>query len=94
MDYQVDTGLPGGDSFYNVTQMFADAAAGKTPTRPLYVVSFILGPQDMPSGGLVLEKDFTLQDAMAAFEVGSTLLGHTRHLRIEQRLANLGSTAA
>lgn len=48
----------------------------------------------MPSGGLVLEKDFTLQDAMAAFEVGSMLLGHTRRLRIEQRLENLGSTAA
>ena len=33
MDYEVDFGLPGGDNFYDVTQMFADAAAGKTPTR-------------------------------------------------------------
>ena len=33
MDCQVDTDLPGGDSFYDVTQMFDDAAAGKTPTR-------------------------------------------------------------
>ncbi|KAG8217116.1 Mak10 subunit, NatC N-terminal acetyltransferase-domain-containing protein, partial [Butyriboletus roseoflavus] len=52
MDFQVDMGLPGGDSFYDVTQMFADAAA------------------DIPPGGLVLAKDFTLQDAMAAFEIG------------------------
>ncbi|KAN0073799.1 hypothetical protein V8E55_012053 [Tylopilus felleus] len=52
MDYEVDFGLPGGDNFYDVTQMFADAAA------------------DIPSGGLVLAKDFTLQDAMAAFEIG------------------------
>ena len=34
MDYQVNMGLPGGDSFYDVTQMFADAAAGKTPHDP------------------------------------------------------------
>ncbi|KAF8548370.1 hypothetical protein OG21DRAFT_1471303 [Imleria badia] len=44
--------LPGGDHFYDVTQLFADAAAA------------------MPSGGLVLAQDFTLQDAMAAFEIG------------------------
>ncbi|KAH0830164.1 hypothetical protein J3R83DRAFT_1513 [Lanmaoa asiatica] len=52
MDCEVDMSLPGGDNFYDVTQMFADAAT------------------DMLPGGLVLEKDFTLQDAMAAFEIG------------------------
>lgn len=57
------------------------------------VALFTLRPQDMPSGGLVLAQDFTLQDAMAAFEVGSILLGHARRLRIAQRLANLGLTA-
>ncbi|KAG6375824.1 hypothetical protein JVT61DRAFT_2681 [Boletus reticuloceps] len=52
MDCQFDQVLPGDHNFYDVTQIFADAAA------------------DMPSGGLVLAKDFTLQDAMAAFEIG------------------------
>ncbi|KAF8437566.1 Mak10 subunit, NatC N-terminal acetyltransferase-domain-containing protein [Boletus edulis BED1] len=52
MDFQFGQVFPGDNNFYDVTQMFADAAA------------------DMPSGGLVLAKDFTLQDAMAAFEIG------------------------
>ena len=65
----------------------------KHPHDGLHVRSFTLGPKDIPSGGLVLAKDFTLQDAMAAFEVGSLFLGHARLLRIEQRLVNLGSTA-
>lgn len=86
--------LPGGDSFYDVTQMFADAAAGKSPHGSLYFVSFTLAPRDMPPGGLVLAKDFALQDAMAAFEVGSSLLTHTRELRNEQRLESLSLTAA
>lgn len=83
MDYYVDhdMGLPGGDSFYDVTQTFTDAAAGKALHDSLYCLSFTSGIQDMPSGGLVLAKDFTLQDSMAAFEVGRTFLGRASLLR-------------
>ncbi|KAF8835779.1 hypothetical protein BDN67DRAFT_974919 [Paxillus ammoniavirescens] len=52
MNYDGYMDLPGGDHFYDVTELFKDAAAG------------------MPSGGLVMARDFTLQDAMAAFEIG------------------------
>ncbi|KAG9318063.1 hypothetical protein JVU11DRAFT_127 [Chiua virens] len=85
MEYQVDFSLPGGDSFYDVTQMFADAAAGR-PSHNSYTSLFTFGPQDMPPGDLVLAKDFTLQDAMAAFEVGDTLFGRTRRLQDRKKI--------
>lgn len=37
-DGQVDVGLPGGDNFYDVTQMFADVAQGK-PSHDLLSVA-------------------------------------------------------
>jgi len=37
-----DMSLPGGDNFYDVTQVFADAAAGKPPIRlPLYPLIYL-----------------------------------------------------
>ncbi|KAF9239144.1 Mak10 subunit, NatC N-terminal acetyltransferase-domain-containing protein [Melanogaster broomeanus] len=50
MDNNVYMDLPGGDNFYDVTELFDKAG--------------------MPSGTLIMAKDFTLQDAMASFEIG------------------------
>lgn len=65
----ISLALPGGDSFEDVTEVFTDAAAGEFSTCYVHRTKTKTFAQDMEPGRLILTEDFTLFDAMSAFEV-------------------------